>query len=160
MAKSRSQSLLGAVYSRTSPLETLGFAPGHVLRAATAQSPSPGLPTEASSSGVFEKATREQRPERNQLFRNSVGRRTCRRATSQQADSEPPSGEDTPRDDAWVLERLSLGATAAGGPVAAAARGGLRHLPVAAAGVRQRARYAGQWAALRARLPDFLPNLP
>lgn len=85
------------MYSLTSPLETLGFAPGHVLRAATAQSPSPGLPTEASSSGVFEKATREQRPEGNQLFRNSAGRRDLRESDIPNKQIRSPGVERTPQ---------------------------------------------------------------
>lgn len=42
----------------------------------------------------------------------------------------------------------------------AIARGRLRSLPAAAAGVCQRARRAGQRAAVRTRLPDLLPRLP
>lgn len=54
------QSRLGAVYPGTRPLGALGLAPGHILRVTIAQSPPPGLPTEESRRGVFEKVTREQ----------------------------------------------------------------------------------------------------
>lgn len=85
------------MYPDTSPLKALGLAPGHILRATTAQSSSPGLPTEASSRGVFEKATRGQSPERNQLFRNSTGRRTCRESDIPNKQILSPRVERTPQ---------------------------------------------------------------
>ena len=52
---------------------------------------------EASSSGVFEKATREQRPEGNQLFRNSAGRRDLRESDIPNKQIRSPGVERTPQ---------------------------------------------------------------
>lgn len=74
-----------------------------------------------SCSGARERATREQCTERSQFFRNPASWRTRGKAASPtEPGSGPASGEsDAPGDGSRVTERLWLGATAAGGTLAA-----------------------------------------
>lgn len=120
-AKSRSPSRLGAAYPGSSPLATPGLDGRHVLCAVAAQPQSPGLPTAAAAAELARRPRGSSVPRGAPLFRDPTGWRTRGKAASRtEPDSGPTGGEsDAPGDGGSVLECLWLGATAAGGTLAA-----------------------------------------